>query len=254
MKIKNTKTLILIGGIDPTGNAGLFADAKVMQHYKMPFYAIPTAVTAQSDIKFFGSEPVSISLFRQQLKILPPQIHGVKIGMLATLQHTKILRDWLKKTKPKFVVWDPVLCSSSGGVLLNTKQWNPTLQKLLKQCHIFTPNIPEAEWILGRKLNANETRKWVQEAAKDIFQQARSSNLKGVLIKGGHAASSSPWMKDIFWDGKSFTTFRSKRKNMNPRGTGCTLASAILTELSLGKDLVSAIHNARSYVQKYLFQ
>lgn len=254
MKSKTKQqSIVIIGGIDPTGHAGLLADAKVLQNYKMDFTAVTTALTCQSDQKFFASEPVPLPFFRQQLKALPQKIDGVKIGMLATLEHAKIVRDWLKKTKPQYVVWDPVLRSSSGGVLLKARRWNATLQNLLKQCHVFTPNIPEAKWILQ-----DSTQSLAATSAKMIWESAnastKNSQLEAVLLKGGHDDQAKGWIEDILWDGKNLKKFRSQKKPYSPRGTGCTLASALLAELVQGRELIGATHRARQYVQRTLFK
>lgn len=242
------KTLVLLGGIDPTGNAGLLADSRVLESFKLPHVLVVTALTAQTDSKFFGWKGVSPKIFTKQLQSCGPKIWGVKIGMLGDLQILPILLRWLKKVKPREVVWDPVISSSSGGKLISTSKWNASLQKLSEQTTLWTPNLPEAEWILGTRINSLTK---MEKAARDLFAIGKTKG-RAVLLKGGHLPGDSK-VTDVLADGSGIAKFHSLRRPQDPRGSGCTLATALLAYLAQGSSKREAARKARSLVRRRLF-
>ncbi len=254
--MRNTKPhknspLLLIGGLDPSGHAGILADSRVLNAYRIPHYAVSTAITAQSRNKFFAWGPVDLNLFKKQLNSIQEKISGVKIGMLGTLAHAKILTAWLKVKKPSFVLWDPILVSSSGAKLLKAKNWNPTLENLLNHTDLIIPNLPEAEWILKRKIKSPRDLKL---AAMDLQKLSRIK--KGaVLLKGGHLKGkpSNGRVYDFFSKNTQTRLFSTGRRRKISRGTGCTLGAAILAQTHRGKPLPEAIRAARRYVLRRLF-
>lgn len=242
------KTLVLLGGIDPTGNAGLMADSRVLESFKLPHVSVVTALTAQTDSRFIGWEGVSPKIFAKQLQSCGPKVWGIKIGMLGDLQILPILLRWLKKVKPREVVWDPVLNSSSGGKLISTSKWNTSLKRLSEQTTLWTPNLPEAEWILGMNLNSLTK---MEQAARDLFALGKTKG-RAVLLKGGHFARGAQ-VTDVLADGSGIAKFHTPRRPRNPRGTGCTLASALLAYLAQGCSKREAVRKARSLVRRRLF-
>lgn len=242
--------VVAVGGLDPSGYSGVLADSKVFQNFCVSHKVVLTAVTAQSKNKFFNWRSVDLTLFRQQLRSVQGKIFGVKLGMLATLHHARVLITWLKEQKPRFILWDPVLYSSTGKALLQTKAWNPTLQELFTLTHLFTPNIPEAEWILKRNIRSiNE----MKTAIADLQKMQRYN--RGVLLKGGHLNGASPRQRvyDLFTVGKKTWRFSSFARPNTPRGTGCTLGSAILATIYQGRTLKGAVQSGRRYVLERLF-
>jgi hydroxymethylpyrimidine kinase/phosphomethylpyrimidine kinase len=243
-----SKNLVLLGGFDPTGHAGLLADSRVLDSFKLPHVSVVTALTAQTDSKFIGWEGVSPKIFAKQLQSCGPRVWGVKIGMLGDLQVLPILLRWLKKVKPREVVWDPVLNSSSGGKLISSSKWNASLKGLSEQTTLWTPNLPEAEWILGTPLNSLIK---MEQAAQDLYALGKR-NGRAVLLKGGHLSRGSQ-VTDILADRSGVAKFHSVRRRRNPRGTGCTLASALLAYLAQGSSKREAVSKARSWVRRRLF-
>ncbi len=243
--------LILIGGIDPSTHAGLFADARVVSKLNHPYRCIVTALTAQNDSHFFTWGPSSPKVFRQSLASLGPRVSYVKIGMVGNLSHIQILSAWLKKVRPKQVIWDPVLHSTSGGSLMQAKAWNQSLQDLLKQCTLLTPNFDEALWILGKE--GADTHA-LEPIAQNLFEKA-SGKLSAILLKGGHAPKTHGSKKvfDILADASGIHSFSHERLSKKVRGTGCTLATAILVYLSQGKDLREAYLKAYRFTKNLLW-
>ncbi len=240
---------LLVGGWDPSGHAGVIADWRVFQYYRIPLQAVLTAVTAQNLTQHWAWEATSPKIFRQQLQAVGPLHRGGKIGMIATLQHAKTLSRWIQKNPIPWVIWDPVLQSSTGGNLLQSKGMEAELWSLWKQCHVITPNLPEAEWILQKKLQKTEQ---LEEAVIELFAQG-GSQLRGVLLKGGHWEGKKKKVWDFYFDGTQLKILKATRRLQTPRGTGCTLASAWLAQLISGEELFSALKKARRYLLNHHF-
>lgn len=241
-----SKTVILIGGSDPSGGAGIQADLQTLFALEIQPFSVVTAVTAQNEKKIISYETVSKKNFSDQLSSLEISKHPLilKIGMMGTSQHLEILSAWIKKTRLNFVILDPVLVSSTGKALLDKKGIN-TIQNLLPFIDLITPNIPEAEKLSGIKITRKEDR---LKAGEKLLKMGA----KNVLLKGGHFQGKacdilfSPEMNYFFED--------SRIKKMNVHGTGCTLASAIAGYLALGSSLVEAIHLARKIVREKILK
>jgi len=242
---------VAIGGLDPSGEAGILADCRVFQRYKIPYRAVATAVTAQSSKKFFGSETVSPAFFRKELQSITGGIFGVKLGMLATESHIPPLITWLKKIRPRFFLWDPVLRSSTGGKLLTRNHRGIFLNKLRKMAHILTPNIPEAEALLGFKIKNWEA---METAVQKLYREGRAPR-RAILLKGGHLSKrvSKNLAVDLFFDGKTLKYLKAPRQGSRARGTGCTLGSSLLANLYLGKDPLQASRSAKRFVLSSAF-
>jgi len=270
MMVKKTKScVIVIGGSDPSGGAGIQAGLFTLQSLKVPAFSVVTALTAQTEKRFFSYECVSRRNFVDQLESLRSQAPGsiVKIGMLGSGRLIPPLVSWLKMTRPRYVIFDPVLRSSTGSGLLD-KEGLRLLKSLLSHVDLLTPNIGEAEFLSKRKIR---TREEGEEAGRKILEKVRGS----VLIKGGHLKGAdavdllitkSPHTP-FFKGGQSnfsppgqrgasedfVMTFRHKRlTGKGAHGTGCTLASAIAGYLVLGKSLPEALRGAKKIVLRKL--
>jgi len=242
------KTLVIIGGWDPSGKAGLAADARVLEDLALPHFSVVTALTAQNDKSFLGWEGCSPKFFRQQLKACGTKIGGVKIGMLGDTRLIPPLVQWIDRVRPRHVIWDPVLQSSSGGKLISASRWNQTLEKLLARTHVLTPNLPEAEWILSRSLSSLPD---MEDAAYQLLEMGKKRG-RAVLLKGGHLKKGKR-VVDFLARTQGVQWFSADRSRKHPRGTGCTLASALLGYLARGERLEKAVGLARSYVRRLLF-
>lgn len=250
LKIKKVasmpRRILSIAGSDTSGGAGIQRDLNTLTALGVQCLTAITALTAQGDRHFEALNPVDSKTLSSQIKAaarLKP-LSGVKIGMLGTAQNLWSVVQFLKKTKPPVVVLDPVLQSSSGGVLLQKKARPLLMSHLVPLCTVVTPNIPEAEILSGRKIKSVNDMK---AAAAVLFEKGRG--VGAVLIKGGHRKGQA---MDVLFDGKKFFLFRSGRLRKRARGTGCVLSSAISAYLASGQTLPRAVRNAKAFVTRYI--
>ncbi len=243
-------SVILIGGTDPSGGAGLPADSAILQSLRVRSRTVVTAVTAQNEKRFFSYQTISPKVFSDQLKAVTPFAKKaiIKIGMLANGNLVEILGRWFQKNKTPLVILDPVLRSSTGALLLDKAGIQKLLQKLLPQVQILTPNLPELEILSGRKiLNAHQAI----NAAYFLFK--KYPKLSVILLKGGHFPGKPV---DYLIERKSNDTFLIKTFSASRiekgyfHGTGCALASALAGNLVLGLKLSEAVREARKWVRK----
>jgi hydroxymethylpyrimidine/phosphomethylpyrimidine kinase len=241
---KNGK-IVIIGGLDPSGHAGVIADGRVFEYFQHPYQIVLTAVTAQSKDHFYGWKPVSLPLFKKELASVEGPVFGVKIGMLATKNHLKVILKWLKEVTPKWLLWDPVFRSSTGGSLFKGKIYPASFHSLLKSVNVFTPNLQEAEFFLGRKIrNISE----MKQAVIDLYHLNKQPH-RLVLLKGGHLSKkiAPKTLTDLaVFNLQIFALTHPRRKNR--RGTGCTLGSAILANLLKGKKPLQAAKHGKKYL------
>ena len=203
-----------------------------------------TAVTAQNTTGVKSIVPIKPKEISNQINFTAEDIKpdAVKIGMLHSNQVIKAVIKSLKKIKIKKIVLDPVMVAKGGAKLINNTAILTMRNKLIKNILIITPNIPEAEILAKTKIKSIE----------DMVKAGRiliSLGAKNVLIKGGHLDSNQ--MSDVFLNKKIIKVFRSQKHNSeNTHGTGCTLSSAIATNLSCGKDLIKSCELGIKYVNE----
>lgn len=235
MRENKKKIILTIAGSDPCGGAGLQADLRTFQEQGFLAYSVVTAVTAQNEKKIISVNPVSPKVLRDQLKSVG-RCDYVKIGMLGTKAIVREVIRYIKNSKPKIVVLDPVLCSSTGKILLETSAITD-LKKLFSLCTLVTPNLSEASILSKTSVHDVASMK---AAARIILKN--SPGLKAVLVKGGHLKKSAT---DILYDGKRFYEFKGKRFPKSFHGTGCVLSSLITALLVVGDTLKEAITKAK---------
>src|SRR5262245_33950696 len=239
--MKKKKTVIVIGGSDPSSGAGIQADLAALHSLGIPALSVVTAVTAQNEKKFFSYESVSQENFRAQLESLAPFARGaiIKIAMLGSSQLIPPLIHWLRKRKPAFVILDPVLRSSTGHPLLDSKGILLLKNQLLSHADLVTPNVPEAERLSGISITDVEI---LRRAGERILKKVK----RAVLLKGGHLKGPPV---DLLMEGKKMRRFSHPRiLSKGAHGTGCTLASVLAGSLSLGSTLPDAVKKARRRV------
>ena len=235
------KKILTIAGSDCSGGAGIQADIKTITAHKMYAMSAITALTAQNTTGVYGIEEVTPEFVGQQIDCIFNDIcpDAVKIGMVSSTKIIEVIVAKLVQYKPKNIVIDPVMVSTSGSKLLCDDAMNTLITKLIPLATVITPNIPEAEVLCGFSIkNENDMIK----AAKEI-----SKILKGaVLVKGGHLVSDAV---DLLYENGNIHWFRMKRvDNPNTHGTGCTLSSAIACNLAEGKSLTISIEDAKAYL------
>lgn len=244
------KKILIISGLDPSGNAGLVRDLQIVSSFHLKPACVVTALTAQNEKVFLQPQTVSQKIFSNQLlSVLPlSQYQAVKIGMLGHGPIVKTLFNYLKggKKRPPIVL-DPVMTSSTGGELLDFAGRKILWRELLPLVTLWTPNLAEAEFFYGKPvktpLQMETAGSWFVEQ-KDI----------PVLIKGGHL----PGRRQDLLVAKGFKkwmTFpRIKPKTQKFRGTGCALSTLIACFLAEGLPLDSAVFQARQVLQGFLLQ
>lgn len=235
------KKVLTIAGSDSSGGAGIQADLKTFSAHGVFGMSVITAVTAQNTQGVLAVEDMTSDIIGKQIDAIFTDIDvdGVKIGMVSQIETIKIIATKLKEYNPKVLVIDPVMVSKSGFHLLQPEAKEALINELLPLATVATPNIPEAEVITGITI---ESLKDMEKAAELIFKLGA----KNVLVKGGHLENEAT---DILYDGKEFKYFKSERiKTKNTHGTGCTLSSAIASNLSKGLNMEEAISKAKEYI------
>ncbi len=238
----STPTVWTISGSDSGGGAGIQADLKVMSAFGVHGCSAITALTAQNTLGVQSAEPVSESMLRAQLDALktdlPPA--AIKTGMLGSALTCKILAEAFQSLDAP-IVCDPVLKSTSGTDLLDPEALETLIRDLFPKVTVLTPNLPEAEKLVGGKVDA------IEEAAERIGELG----VQSVLIKGGHADGSE--CRDYWTDGKESIWLSSPRiETRHSHGTGCILASAIASALALGQDIPEAVITAKTFLNQCL--
>lgn len=235
------KKVLTIAGSDSSGGAGIQADLKTFSAHGVFGMSVITAVTAQNTQGVFAVQDIDPEVILKQIEAVYDdiQVDGVKIGMVSQIPTIEVIAEQLKRYSAKNIVVDPVMVSKSGYHLLNPDAEKILIEKLLPLADLVTPNLPEAEVITQRSIRTLEE---MEEAAQMIVEMGA----KNVLLKGGHLEDSST---DILFDGKEFTYFSASRiQTKNTHGTGCTLSSAIASNLARGLEMVQAVKEAKAYI------
>lgn len=235
------KHVLSIAGTDPSGGAGAAADCKTICAHGCYAMNVITAVVAQNTQGVQDYMDVTPELITKQLRAVFDDISvdAVKIGMVSVPETIRRIADILMEYKPPIVVVDPVMVSTSGHRLLAPEAEATLKAILLPLATLVTPNIPEAEVLTEKPI---ETIADMEEAAKKIA----ALGPKAVLVKGGHRIADAT---DILYDGVTFHHFPGKRvDSTSTHGTGCSLSSAIASDLAKGLSLVEAVAAGKQYV------
>lgn len=239
------KTALTIAGSDCSGGAGIQADIKTMTMNGVYAMSAVTALTAQNTTGVTGIQESSPEFLKMQLDAVFEDIYpdAVKIGMVASGELIRAIADRLRHYDAENVVIDPVMVSTSGSALMRTDAVNTLVEELLPLATLVTPNIPEAEVLSGKTISTKED---MIEAAKQIGDE----NHCAVLLKGGHSVNDA---NDLLYAEGRLTWFQGKRiDNPNTHGTGCTLSSAIASNLAKGFSLEESVERAKSYISEAL--
>ena len=235
-------TALTIAGSDSSGGAGIQADLKTMLATHVHGMSATTAMTAQNTTGGTDIMEVTPEFLAEQLDSIFTDIKpdAVKTGMVSSSQLIDIIADKLREYKAVNIVVDPVMVATSGAKLICDDAMETLKKKLLTLATVITPNIPEGEALAGMKITSKED---MVTAAEKI------SNTYGcsVLLKGGHSLNDA---NDLLVEqGKEPVWFMGRRiANTNTHGTGCTLSSAIASNLAKGKSLEEAVKGAKNYI------
>jgi hydroxymethylpyrimidine kinase/phosphomethylpyrimidine kinase len=238
---------LVLAGLDPSGSAGLLADAEAIRAAGARPLCVATALTAQTSRRMHGFQPLSPQLALQTAHALLEEepVRAIKVGMLGTPQMAAAVADLLAGVKAPAVL-DPVLAATSGGALF---QGGPEAARRaygsLWSFALITPNAPEAQVLLGLPAAPSEPD-GLEAAAKELVARGALA----ALVKGGHAQG--PEAVDVLCDSRGTRRFSAPRLSGAGRGTGCRLASSIAAGLALGVDLDEAIRRAKDAIRATL--
>ena len=235
------KTALTIAGSDSSGGAGIQADIKTMTANGVFAMSAVTALTAQNTTGVTGIMEVSPEFLKEQIDCIFTDIRpdAVKIGMVSSAELIRAIAEKLKEYQAENIVVDPVMVATSGAKLISDDAIGTLKEALLPVADILTPNIPEAEVLSGMEVKTEED---MVKAAEKISRTYHCA----VLLKGGHQLNDA---NDLLCRGEEHRWFYGKRiDNPNTHGTGCTLSSAIASNLAKGFDMETAVERAKAYI------
>ncbi len=235
------KTALTIAGSDSSGGAGIQADIKTMSANGVYAMSAITALTAQNTTGVYGILEATPDFLANQLDCVFTDIYpdAVKTGMVSSTALIQVIADKLTQYQAKNIVVDPVMVATSGSRLISEEAVDALKERLLPLATVLTPNIPEAEVLSGLTIRDAADMEAAARAISEAYGCA-------VLCKGGHQINDAD---DLLWRDGAGKWFRGKRiDNPNTHGTGCTLSSAIASNLAKGYDLDTAVERAKAYI------
>ncbi len=238
-------TALTIAGSDCGGGAGIQADIKTMTMHNVYAMSVITALTAQNTLGVRAISESKSSFLKAQLDAVFEDIFpdSVKIGMIPSGELICVIADRLKYYNAKKIVVDPVMVATSGADLIRHEAIWVLAEKLFPLSTLITPNIPEAQVLSKLKIL---NRADMEQAAKCIGERYGCS----VLLKGGHRVNDA---NDLLYENGNYTWFYGTRvETKNTHGTGCTLSSAIASNLAKGFSLKQSVQYAKEYLSAAL--
>ena len=235
------KTALTIAGSDSSGGAGIQADIKTMTANGVYAMSAVTALTAQNTTGVYGILESTPEFLASQLDCIFTDIFpdAVKTGMVSSTGLIEVIADKLKQYKAQNIVVDPVMVATSGSRLISQEAVDALKELLLPLATVLTPNIPEAEVLSGLTISGPADMEKAAQAIGEAYGCA-------VLCKGGHDLNDA---NDLLWRNGTCKWFHGRRiHNPNTHGTGCTLSSAIASNLAKGYDLDTAVERAKAYL------
>ena len=235
-------TALTIAGSDSSGGAGIQADIKTMTANGVYAMSAITALTAQNTTGVTSIMEATPQFLAEELDCIFTDIYpdAIKTGMVSSSELIEVIADKLTGYQAKNIVVDPVMVATSGARLISEDAISTLKSKLLPLAKVITPNIPEAEVLSEMQIKSEAD---MEKAAEIICNRLGCS----VLLKGGHQLNDA---NDLLWQkNEQATWFMGKRiDNPNTHGTGCTLSSAIASNLAKGYDLKTSVKYAKNYI------
>ena len=235
------KTALTIAGSDSSGGAGIQADIKTMTMHGVYAMSAITAMTAQNTTGVRAIQESTPEFLRQQLDAVFEDIRpdAVKIGMVSSSELIRVISDRLRFYDARNVVVDPVMVASAGSSLIRQEAVQVLVRELLPLAVLVTPNIPEAQVLSGVTIRDKADMIAAAKQMGDAFHCA-------VLLKGGHSVNDA---NDLLYANGELIWFQGKQiDNPNTHGTGCTLSSAIASNLAKGFPLAESVQRAKEYI------
>ncbi len=244
--MKTYKRVLTIAGSDSGGGAGIQADIKAISACGCYAASAITAITVQNTLGVRAVQDIPFAIVRGQIDAVVSDIgvDAVKIGMLSSSEIIRGIKEELLAHKITNIVLDPVMVATSGDKLLQDDAIDTLKNELLPCARVITPNIPEAEILLGKKI---EMQNQLPEYARELAKMYGTS----VFLKAGHLTENE--LVDVFYNAETNETvfLKSPRQyTKNTHGTGCTLSSAFASFLAKGYSLNDAARNAKDYISQ----
>jgi hydroxymethylpyrimidine/phosphomethylpyrimidine kinase len=230
-----------IAGSDSGGGAGIQADLKTFQALGVYGASTLTTVTAQNTLGVRAVHEIPTDIIAAQIDAVIEDIgvHAAKTGMLSSAEIIATVAERIRHWRLDRLVVDPVMVAKSGDRLLREDAVQALVRDLLPLAAVLTPNVPEAEVLVGRHLGTDAE---IRQAARDILDLGP----RAVVMKGGHREGDAT---DLFFDGHTFHTFSAPRIDTpNTHGTGCTFSAAIAAGLASGMEMLDAVGAAKHYL------
>jgi hydroxymethylpyrimidine/phosphomethylpyrimidine kinase len=240
---------LTIAGSDSGGGAGIQADLKTFAALGVHGASVVTCITAQNPERVLGVEACSAGIVRRQLEAVADgfEVAAAKTGMLNSSKIIRVVGQFFRSRRGLRLVVDPVMVSTSGSRLLKPEAIEILRGELLPLAALVTPNLPEAEALLGKKVESVED---MRAAAREIQRRFGCA----VLVKGGHLRGLKE-AADIFYDGRKELLLTAPFiRGVRTHGTGCTYAATITAWLSRGSKLPLAVQRAKEYVTQAIVQ
>lgn len=237
---------LTIAGSDCSAGAGIQADLKTFQHFGVHGLTAVTCVVAETACIVRQVHPVPVSIVRDQVELLLASfpVAAVKTGMLFSAAHVRAVAEILAAHRKLPLVVDPVMLASTGDALLEPEAVAVYHERLLPLAYLITPNLPEAEALLGSPI---PTAAALEDAARQLALRYQTN----VLLKGGHL--DGPDCLDLLVaDGEVFRFTVPRLAVAGSHGTGCTLSAAVTARLALGDSLPAAVAAAKAYLTNTL--
>ena len=240
------KTALTIAGSDSSGGAGIQADIKTMTANGVYAMSAVTALTAQNTTGVTDIMEVSPDFLKAQIAAVATDIFpdAVKVGMVSSSALIQAIADSIKEFNFRNIVVDPVMVATSGAKLISDDAISTLKDCLLPLATVITPNIPEAEVLCGNPIHSPAD---MEAAAQNIFSQFGAA----ILLKGGHNLNdANDYLFGNICGGERMGRWINGKRinNPNTHGTGCTLSSAIASNLAKGKSLVESVQSAKNYL------
>ncbi|MCW5551542.1 MAG: bifunctional hydroxymethylpyrimidine kinase/phosphomethylpyrimidine kinase [Verrucomicrobiae bacterium] len=243
--MKTLPIALTIAGSDSGGGAGIQADLKTFAAFGVHGTSAITCITAQNPKRVTGIQPIRADMVRRQIESVFDELRplAVKTGMLYSAKIIRTVAEFFSHGQRPPLVVDPVMVATSGAVLLKPAAIRDLKQHLLPLATLITPNLDEAQLLVGRKLRSVEDLKTAAWELQEAYGCA-------VLVKGGHLHT-GPAAMDVFFDGRALKLLTASRvRGVSTHGTGCTYSAAIAAALARGRNLSRAVELAKRYITR----
>jgi hydroxymethylpyrimidine/phosphomethylpyrimidine kinase len=232
---------LTIAGSDSGGGAGIQADLKTFAALGVHGTSALTAVTAQNTLGVSDYVELPLDIIRAQIDEVVSDLSpaAAKTGMLSSSEIIETVATAIEEWGMDSLVVDPVMVAKGGERLLRPEAVSTLVERLIPLATVITPNLPEAEVLLGRPLRSREER---ELAARDLV----ALGCAAAVVKGGHAGGAAA---DVFFDGQNLVWLEAERvATENTHGSGCAFSAAIAAGLARGLDTLQAVEEAKVFI------